>query len=164
MKIAMLAMTLLILAGVAACASGPGSADKAEIVERWEGGQTKRIGHLPAATAMLITSNERWELVWEEYLGRRPPVELGKDQVGIAVFGGTRTTGGYRIDAQLQPEAGNGLLVKGTLYHPLPGAHVTHGFTSPWYMATIDLPEGVQIKVSVEEMIEPAGRPRLIEH
>jgi hypothetical protein len=91
------------------------------------------------------TTQDEWAALWEP-LGVDPPEALGGGLVGIGVFLGMRTTGGYGIVIDSQDNEGGTFVVRYSEVAPGPGAIVTMALTAPYVIWTIVDP-GLRIVV-----------------
>ena len=94
----------------------------------WNGlqSQVTQAGH------KVITDAESWKNLWTSALGSEAPEVDFSKRFAVAVFAGTRHTGGYSVEF-LAPEMKDGtLVVRYKVRAPSAGGFVIQAFTQPY--------------------------------
>ncbi len=88
---------------------------------------------------VVVRTDAQWKALWAKHApGQKPPfVDLAKSTV-IAVFLGTRNTGGYRAMITEIERHGSDLVVTWQEEKPSPDLMVTQALTSPFHIVRID--------------------------
>lgn len=110
----------------------------------WRG----QFGGEPEPSARVISAAPEWERLWRETLrGEPPPVDFGRHRA-VAVFAGSRSTGGFSVEF-LEPEVDGGeAVVRYRIRGPGPGQFVVQAFTRPY---AIRLYRRTELRLSVAE-------------
>jgi hypothetical protein len=90
-----------------------------------------------AQQAVARTATE-WEALWRRHApGRQaPPVDLAKNMV-IAVFLGSRSSGGYQVQITGVRREGDALVVQWAERRPAPGMVAAQVMTAPSHLVTV---------------------------
>jgi hypothetical protein len=89
-----------------------------------------------------------WKLHQPEGLKPMPTVDFKKYDV-VAVFAGSKTTGGYSVEIKDVKRTKESATVNAVLLKPAPGAMVFQAFTSPFAMKAVPkLPKAVKFEVT----------------
>lgn len=93
----------------------------------WKGGYSQS----PGETA-LVRDADAWTALWKEKIGQPAPPVNFDEYVAVAVFLGSRNTGGYGVEF-LPPEMDANAVVFGYREKkPAPGGFVMQAFTQPY--------------------------------
>ena len=98
---------------------------------------------IDAARTVVIRQAAEWSALWREHAGdRKPPtVDLAKSMV-IAVFAGSRPTGGYAVDVtQIESKDGT-VVVTYRERRPSPEDIVTQALTAPFHIVVTQAAPG----------------------
>lgn len=93
----------------------------------------------------LVTSEAGLQTLWGRAHGSMleppplPEVDFGRSSV-VAVFLGTRSTGGYSVEVQNVALQDGELYLDVAIAEPAPGDITTQALTNPWVMVRIDTP------------------------
>jgi hypothetical protein len=105
------------------------------------------------ARQVVIRDAKSLAALWTEHMKGRetpppmPTVDFKKQDV-IAVFAGSKTTGGYSVEIGDPARTAKKAVVPVTLYKPGPGTMVTQAFTAPCsFRAVPKLPSSVTFQV-----------------
>lgn len=114
--------------GTASAEQTPGIGGQFE----WQGQQAEVQGRAFA----VARTGEEWQALWSR-TAMQPPGPLPQGWMAVAVFAGTRQTGGYGVevvsmDAVAQTGAPDRLRVSYRIQPPPGDAMVTQALTSPW--------------------------------
>jgi len=125
----------LAAAATAACAHARPTAEVNVIqVQEWKGA---RDGPAEPGTA-VGTDAASWNRLWRS-VGKPPPeMDLSK-YVGVAVYAGTRPTGGWHV-VFAAAERGDDLVVRWKVVRPT--GFVTQALTAPWAVQAFPKPKG----------------------
>lgn len=125
----------LAAAGAAACAHArPAAEVKTVSIQEWKGA---RDGPAEPGTA-VGTDASTWNRLWRN-VGQAPPdLDLTKF-VGVAVYAGTRPTGGWRVSFAAA-DRGDDLVVRWKIVKPT--GFVTQALTAPWAVQAFPRPKG----------------------
>ena len=124
----------LVLAGSAVAAE---KSSCVAVIQEWKGANSAR----EAPKRIVVKDQKGWEEVWSGMKGNESPKpETPKvdfdSQMVIAVFMGTRNTGGYSVKITSVEQNGK-VTVKVKESSPPPGAIVTTALTSPYHVVVV---------------------------
>jgi hypothetical protein len=120
-RIALAAAALLFFAAPAS-AQADGDGDS------WSG----PASHVEQARQAVLRSDAEWQRLWLEDIGRLPPGPLPADSMAVAVFLGTRPSGGYRVDIPSWSQEDRYLQVEYRETGPGPSDMVIMMMTTPY--------------------------------
>jgi len=108
------------------------------IGQRWSGGYCG----IRQADELIIQDADAWETLWSRVHSTRfpkpePPAIDFQKQTVLAVFMGTRNTGGYGIRIESVVDTGEETIARVKQRFPPPGAMVTMALTQPYDIVTI---------------------------
>jgi hypothetical protein len=115
-----------------------------------------------SAHEAVVRTQQEWKDLWETKIGRgeRPAVDFSSRMV-VAVFLGTRSTAGYRVEITEAAEREGRLVVKYVERQPAPGMIVAQVVTSPFHVVSIQRHEGpVEFEGEKRTDKDLTGRPR----
>lgn len=93
----------------------------------WKGGYSLSNGE-----TLLIDSEDAWKALWKEKVGQdAPPVDFS-NYSALAVFLGSRHTGGYGIEFLPPTREGTAIILGWQEKKPPPGGFVIQAFTQPY--------------------------------
>jgi len=94
--------------------------------------------NIDTATQAVARTPQEWQALWRRHAGDRPApkVDLGTRMV-VAVFLGSRSTGGYRAEVTGTKQEGGTLIVEWREQRPDPRDIVAQVITSPAHLASI---------------------------
>jgi len=93
------------------------------------------------ASVRVIEDAEGWQQLWKKTLRQAPPSFDPEKQSAVAVFLGSRNTGGYSVELSVSRE-GDDLIVHWEERKPSPSGFVIQAFTSPYAVGVFDRPPG----------------------
>ena len=82
--------------------------------------------------ARVVSDAAEWAELWKDSLGQAAPAVDFSRFVAVAVFAGSRRTGGWSAEILAPETSPDGVVVPYRLRGPAPGAFVTMAFTSPF--------------------------------
>jgi hypothetical protein len=127
--------------------------------------QGLRSGESEPLECVVRTAAE-WEALWKSHAGvpadlpakpgaePAPAVDWPTEMV-VAVFLGTRSTGGYSVEIAGARREGDALIVEYVERQPGPGSIVTQALTSPFHIAKLPRHDG---PVRFEKLTTPEAR------
>ena len=98
---------------------------------------------IDAARTVVVKQAAEWSALWREHAGdRKPPaVDFAKSMV-VAVFAGSRPTGGYAVDVtQIEAKDGS-VVVAYRERRPSPEDIVTQALTAPFHIVVTQAASG----------------------
>jgi hypothetical protein len=96
---------------------------------------------------LAIRTAQEWQDIWQQHSSHLtaspnlPPVDFSKEMV-IAIFQGTRTTGGFSVEILRVEKSGEKLLVCYQERVPSPGSLVAQVLTQPYHIIKLQGTEG----------------------
>jgi hypothetical protein len=102
--------------------------DRADGPANWSGG----FGPAGDGT-VVVRDEESWKRLWTERFGQKevPPVDFS-EHIAVAVFLGTRNTGGYSVEFLPPTREGDTIVLGYRERKPAPGGFVIQAFTQPF--------------------------------
>lgn len=101
--------------------------------QKWLGTQSRA----PRPGTYVMRDKQEWENIWRIVGEATPPVALPGGDMGLAVFGGPKTTDGYSLGIVSVRRDGENLYVSYILNRPRNPDHARAVATSPWIIMTI---------------------------
>lgn len=94
--------------------------------------------NIDTATQAVARTPQEWQALWRKHAGDTPApkVDLGTRMV-VAVFLGSRSTGGYRAEVTGTKQEGSTLVVEWREQRPDPRDIVAQVITSPAHLASV---------------------------
>lgn len=121
----LLALAVLLILPAAAMARKPKPAKEATMQTDGQHSKLDTPGH------RVVTTPEEWARLWKD-IGRDAPPADFTTQFAVAVFAGTRNTGGYKIVFDAPVETADSVLIKYAVAAPPKGGFVTMALTHPY--------------------------------
>lgn len=90
-----------------------------------------------APGACVARTAEQWLDLWA-LTAATPPRGLGKGEIAVGIFAGTRPTGGYSLTTRKVIADGDTVTVEIEERRPWPGAVVTQALTAPYVIVVFD--------------------------
>ena len=146
---------LLLLAALSAFASGC-SADATKDKPITPLLLTGTNSAVRLARQMVVRDAKAFEALWQEHVRNNPmkpetPYVDFKLYDVVAVFAGSKPTGGYSVEIAQPVVKGKSATIAETIYKPGPGMMVTQAFTYPYAMRAVrKLPLKVEFKVETK--------------
>lgn len=135
MKVPVLIATIVLLVSsfaAQAAESKPGRLHA--ILGQWHGNS---YSGSEFSVAKIYTA-DRWRQFWQEYLGRKQPVDFDESlHQAVYIELGVRPTGGYRVEVVRVCEDDKNLVLEYSEREPAPGQYVTQALTTPWVMVLL---------------------------
>lgn len=94
----------------------------------WEGANCA----VAAPGERLIFDESAWKALWEESFAREAPRVDFEKYFALAVFAGSRPTGGFGVDFLAPRKAGGAVELAYAVRAPSPSAFVIQAFTQPY--------------------------------
>lgn len=93
----------------------------------WDGGYSQSPGE-----TVVVRDAEAWTSLWKDKIGQpAPPVDFS-GYIAVAVFLGSRSTGGYGVEFLPPAAEGNALVLGYREKKPAAGGFVIQAFTQPY--------------------------------
>ena len=91
----------------------------------------------------VVRTPAEWQMSWKWHGGSEaaPTVDFAKEMV-VAVFLGTKPTGGYRVEITGARREGQSLVIEYAERRPGPGTLVTQALTSPYHIVKLPRHDG----------------------
>ncbi len=146
-------------AAVAAAAAGGGAtpvAAQPDTPAPTVGGRSDWAGPLSAAALdMRVTARDErgWRILWQ-LVGDPPPGPLPEDAMAVAVFVGSRPTGGHLVDIRSVDPAPDGVVVRWVERLPAPGEAQTQQVTAPYAIELVPRRSGL-VRYDGERLAPP---------
>lgn len=93
----------------------------------WKGGQSNSPGE-----TVWVETEEQWKGLWREKLGQEAPAVDFSKYAALAIFLGSRNTGGYGVEFLPPAREGASLVLGWREKKPAPGGFVIQAFTQPY--------------------------------
>lgn len=125
-----LVLGALLTAGmVSGCQSAPTARAMVPVaIEQWTG----QLGGRARAEVQIARDAIEWDAMWKP-MGVRPPRPLKEgSEVAVAVFVGTRPSGGFRVERVSVEPQGERMVIRYRETKPMPGRLYTQAPTRPW--------------------------------
>jgi hypothetical protein len=142
---------LLALLALAACASVPADRHRERDVGRGADLPRRAVAELPTTTVdagsfsgyqvpaeVVVRDQVAWERLYRHHApgDRVPRVDFSRETV-LAVFLGTRSTGGHRVTVESVEVTEGGLVVRYVEHLPGPDPRTGPALTSPFHIVTV---------------------------
>jgi hypothetical protein len=114
---------------------------------------TGAFSRIHAPRQVVARTGEQFSKLWREHMGGamgvpQPAVDFKKHDV-VAVFAGSKNTGGYSVTIDSVKIDGRTATIYVTIHKPGPGMMVTQAFTYPFAMKAVGkLPPTVKFKLT----------------
>lgn len=102
-----------------------------------------RMSGIDRAQQTVVRTEAEWRALWQEHAPGRPApaVDFNKQMV-LAVFLGSRPSGGYMIQITQVRDEGTGLVVEWMEGRPAPGTSAAAVMTAPSFLAAVPRRDG----------------------
>ena len=87
-----------------------------------------------AGSARVAATAAQWEKLWKDSLGKQAPEADFEKHFAVAVFLGTRNTGGYAVEFLTPRSDGKEVLIAYRVRKPGQGMFVIQAFTQPYHV------------------------------
>ena len=107
---------------------------------------------------VVVRSPAEWNTLWQSHAGadaKPPAVDFGQDMV-VAVFLGTKPTGGFAVEIVRTHLEADVLVVEYTERRPGPDASVTQALTAPFHIVRMKRHAGA-VRFSATVSVRAAG-------
>ncbi len=102
-----------------------------------------RMSGIDRVQQTVVRTDAEWRALWQEHAPGRPaPVVDFNTRMVLAVFLGSRPSGGYMVQITQVRDEGNGLLVEWIEGRPAPGTSAASVMTAPSFLVTVPRRDG----------------------